>query len=227
MPNLLSTIASLLEALGIRPSAERHSPLGYREVSVDPESLYGKRIFDAHSPDTSAIAIPDTRTNYFKSSHYNTPSTVTHERIHQGQFNLANQPSLESIIEALSPLNIPELTRGYASAGPNRSDPLEPPAYTFQQVDAPTTSVLTKSTNPAASPSYTYQPIANRQQLAFNNYIDLMYRANPRSSYHLEAAMPEPLLAEYVRSHPRPAPGQAIQPSPQSLLDLIKRLLPQ
>ena len=227
MPNLFSTIESLIESLGIRPSAERRSPLGYREVSVDPSSTYGKLLFDAQSPDTSAIAIPDSRTNYFKSPHYNKPSTVTHERIHQGQFNLPNQPSLESIIQALSPINLPDLTRGYASVGPNRSDPLEPPAYTFQQVDAATTSVLTKSADPAATPSYSYQPIGNRQQLAFNNYIDLMYRANPRSSYHLEAAMPDPLMTEYIRSHPRPAPGQAIQPSPQSLLDLIKRMLPQ
>lgn len=225
MPNLFSTIESLIEALGIRPVAERRSPLGYREVSVDPESLYGKRLFDAHTPDTSAIAIPDTRTNYFKSSHYNNPRVATHERIHQGQFNLANQPSLESIIQALAPINLPDLTRGYASGGPGKPDPLEPPAYTFQQVDSPTAYVLTKQATPTSS--YSYQPIGNRQQLAFNNYIDLMYRANPRTSYHLEAAMPDPLMTEYIRSHPRPAPGQAIQPSPQSLLDLIKRLLPQ
>jgi hypothetical protein len=166
----------------------RKSPLGYTERVGDPETFRAKG--------GKAYTDPETLVSYYDARYWNDPSTQTHERIHAGQYRLPNKPTEGQVTQSLAPYFSRDKSVRYMSLD-GKVKPEEAPAYAFQSVADPGQSRYSLDTGQTL-------PLSAMQQEAFNNYVDMTYRLNPGQSYHVEAPMPEELMREYVRSHPRP-----------------------
>ena len=192
---------------------KRKSPLGYPEVVVPPDMYaeYGL------TGDTAARAMPSGVTYYRQSQ--DVPDIRTHERIHIGQYQLQKQPTLLDVIQALKVFT----DANYLSNQKNAES--EIPAYEFSTPIDPQkkAAIYPQSwTRERANAIQAYTAYAQKQQQAFNNYINLIYRLNPQSSFNVEAAMPDNLMTNYIRNVPRPVPPPPTVPmEPRGLLDAL------
>src|SRR5215471_13113105 len=165
---------------------KRKSPLGFDEYVV-PSGIAGQYV------DPGAMATTRGQTIYYRKQYADDPDVQTHERIHVGQ-SQEQEPPLADVIKAVRPYMDPE---GLAEGSQYRRS--EIPAYYFSTAVNPEKEV--SSFPPAIRDDMRarYQKSADTQQQAFNNYVNLLYRLNPKSSQHVEAAMPRELMERYVR----------------------------
>ena len=159
---------------------ERKSPLGIPEFIV-PENL-ASSIYPAFGSYRGVNAVTSgelgsTPTIIYKQNQ-DTPATRIHERIHAGQFLNPNQPSAAKMAEIFNK-PIDQFQNGTGL--------FEEPAYRFE----------------AFRPTSKYRL---EDQDTANRYMDEIFRLNPETSTALEAAMPEELIRNYIRHHPRPVP---------------------
>jgi len=172
---------------------QRKSPLGYTEYVVPPQ--HESEYFN--NPNIRAMTQGDVV--YYRQA-TDVPSTRTHERIHVGQNQLQQHPGVTQVMDALPAYAQRLMLPGMVASGKPET---EPAAYLF---NTPFTG-----------------PLQNEQQDWYNKYINLVYRADPRNTYNVEAAMPPALVSRNIATQPRPVgpPAPIPQMQERSLLDLV------
>jgi len=176
----------------------RLSPLGIEEFIV-PENLQGKfnsgqNLAETRWTDKGPII------SYREKYAYD-PTIQTHERIHAGQDLLENKPSLDQIIQSMQFESRPELQAGYDTFFPHS----EIPAYQFMRpMYDPEEREEILRRGPKDYRVGAMNRIEAEQQGKVNRYLDLMNKINYRNTEPLEAAMPDQLIREYIKSHAQP-----------------------
>lgn len=195
--------------VGAGAVVQRKSPLGYTETVVPP-SLQSQYLRPGNMASTIGRSV------YYRSQYADDPDVTTHERIHVGQNELSRTPTKEQIRGVLPGWTV---NLGAESASPAE----EPPAYYFSSPAKtpdeataiyPKTPMFAKARDAAARGAAAGQ---RQQQDAYNAYVDLLYQLNPQQTAPVEAAMPDKLEREYVKTHPRPYAQQYPQMQEESL----------
>lgn len=177
----------------------RFSPLGIEEYAVPAEQYNSLEEF---TPGSRGFAEVKSNPPFivYQQPYENDPEVSTHERIHAGQAFLKNQPTWSQIDKIF-----PDEFEG-TSGMPQ----FEKPAYAFDTVypadkfNAETQQKYKNRPNILKSLLDTVSQVRAKEQNKFNEYIDLMNILNPGQAQPLEAAMPESLIREYIKSHAKP-----------------------
>jgi hypothetical protein len=192
--------------------ASRVSPIGQIETAYpdgsDASNFIGRMGAVAYtSPDGSA----------FTQAAFDDPKIVTHERIHQGQLALQNQPNPQQVMATL-PIGAANPGDGTLNTGYGYG-PHEAPAYAFS---SPSQEISRGWTDSGGrfhpfSPDYVSSQVSNQatRQQKFNAYINTVAQTNPQGVNKILAVAPDDLRKGYIES------GPLVPKTPTSLIKLM------
>ncbi len=169
----------------------------------------------------------------YAAEYQNDPETRAHERMHASQRLQPDYPVAE-VNQILAPWlsSTDAQTREYVQPAPA----YEGPAYRFTRLEPPpepppkgavvgdTPAEAWRQGRPYVASNWQADRKAavKQQQDELNAYLDLVRRRNPQHAPMLEATIPDRLLREYVKSHPRPLPPVP-EMKTQGLLETLQR----